>query len=96
MVNSIADSNTIVAIEEFQRRVVKISQTDGRVDPGGKTLKALDAAAGTVFPSPPVGLITVKFSHGNKQPTGVTGLPGASTSATATRYESSVTITASI
>jgi peptidoglycan hydrolase-like protein with peptidoglycan-binding domain len=32
---------TIAAIEEFQRRVVKMSQPDGRVDPGGTTLRML-------------------------------------------------------
>jgi len=33
--------DTIFAIEEFQRRVVRISTPDGRVDPGGRTLRAL-------------------------------------------------------
>src|SRR5262245_34794820 len=32
---------TIGAIEEFQRRKVKMSRPDGRVDPGGPTLRAL-------------------------------------------------------
>lgn len=32
---------TIAAIEEFQRRVVKMSNPDGRVDPNGATLRAL-------------------------------------------------------
>ncbi len=38
---------TIGAIEEFQRRVVRLSRPDGRVDPNGKTLKALNRGAGT-------------------------------------------------
>lgn len=33
--------DTIAAIEDFQRRVVKMTKPDGRVDPGGTTLKAL-------------------------------------------------------
>lgn len=36
---------TISAIEEFQKRVVNLDTPDGRVDPDGKTLKALDAGA---------------------------------------------------
>ncbi len=32
---------TIAAITEFQRRVVKMQEPDGRVDPGGNTLKLL-------------------------------------------------------
>ncbi len=33
----------MAAIEEFQRRVVKMAVPDGRVDPGGKTIRALDS-----------------------------------------------------
>jgi hypothetical protein len=33
---------TIVAIEEFQGRVVKMSKPDGRVDPNGRTLQLLN------------------------------------------------------
>jgi hypothetical protein len=38
---------TIAAIEDFQRRVVKMTRPDGRVDPDGKTFRALtgDTAA---------------------------------------------------
>lgn len=36
---------TIAAIEEFQKRVVKMPRPDGRVDPGGGTLRALSAPA---------------------------------------------------
>jgi uncharacterized protein (TIGR02594 family) len=36
---------TMQAIEDFQRRVVKMVNIDGRVDPGGNTLRALDGAA---------------------------------------------------
>lgn len=34
--------NTIRAIEEFQRHVVRMSSPDGRVDPGGATLRKLN------------------------------------------------------
>lgn len=35
------DSRTINAIEEFQRRILHQKKPDGRVDPGGATLRAL-------------------------------------------------------
>ena len=82
---------TIEAIEEFQRRVVKLSNPDGRVDQNGKTLTALNGSGGPAT-STPVGPINIKVSHGNKQPTGVTGLPGAANTTTATRYESTLTV----
>lgn len=34
-------SETITAIEDFQRQIVKFAHPDGRVDPDGKTLRAL-------------------------------------------------------
>lgn len=37
-----ANQETISAIEEFQKRVVKLINPDGRVDPQGRTLRALD------------------------------------------------------
>jgi uncharacterized protein (TIGR02594 family) len=37
---------TIGAIEEFQRRIVHLSRPDGRVDPGGQTLRALQGQTG--------------------------------------------------
>lgn len=44
---------TIGAIEEFQRRVVKMSQPDGRVDPNGTTLRLLsEGDAALVGPTP--------------------------------------------
>jgi predicted chitinase len=39
--DGIVGMETINAIEEFQRRVLKMSLPDGRVDPGGKTFQAL-------------------------------------------------------
>ena len=44
---------TIGAIEEFQRRVVKMLEPDGRVDPGGSTLRRLN---GEASPGPSLGL----------------------------------------
>ncbi|MBM4005124.1 MAG: peptidoglycan-binding protein [Planctomycetes bacterium] len=41
---------TTDAIEEFQRRVVKLSNPDGRVDPNGKTLTALNGSGGLGLP----------------------------------------------
>lgn len=41
VVNGHIDQKTIEAIEEFQRRIVRFSQPDGRVDPNGKTWRAL-------------------------------------------------------
>lgn len=43
--NGIADDCTIAAIDAFQLQVVKLRTADGRIDPGGRTLKALNAAA---------------------------------------------------
>jgi hypothetical protein len=40
-VNGFVDAQTIALIEEFQKRVIKMSRPDGRVDPGGQTFKAL-------------------------------------------------------
>lgn len=38
-----ANQETIAAIDEFQKRVVRLLNPDGRVDPGGQTLRALDS-----------------------------------------------------
>src|SRR5262245_56246749 len=87
---------TIGAIEEVQRRVVKMSYPDGRADPAGQPILALSApGAGPAPPPPPPpmrGTIQVSFSHRSKLPTGVTGLPGAADKTTNTRYESVVTV----
>lgn len=40
-VNGICDFNTIGVIEAFQRNELKIGSPDGRVDPGGRTLRIL-------------------------------------------------------
>ena len=46
---------TIAAIEEFQRRVVKMTMPDGRVDPDGRTLLALAGNAAAPPPPPAAG-----------------------------------------
>jgi hypothetical protein len=84
---------TTAAIEEFQRRILRMTRPDGRVDPAGATLRALvGEGAAPRGPLPAVATVTVMFQHQGKLPTGVTGLPGAGVTATATRYESSVTV----
>jgi predicted chitinase len=45
--DGVVGPETIAAIEEFQRRVVKMSSPDGRIDPGGATLQALSGQPGT-------------------------------------------------
>jgi len=101
-------SETRGAIEEFQRRVVKMTYPDGRVAPNGRTWQALTGPNGApaqpyipgfpaqpFIPGAPVTTPTsvlLTFRHGSKQPTGVTGLPGADDKATFSRYESSVTV----
>jgi hypothetical protein len=82
---------TITAIEEFQRRAVKMTRPDGRVDPNGATWRALTGTA-TAVPSQPRTPVVVVFQHQGKMPTGVTGLAGAEVKTTASRYESSVTV----
>ncbi len=42
-VDGVVGPRTIAAIEEFQRRVVKIHHPDGRFDPGGRTFTALSS-----------------------------------------------------
>jgi hypothetical protein len=48
-VNGICDGNTIAVIAAFQRNVLKMLKADGRVDPGGRTFRAL---AGESSPVP--------------------------------------------
>lgn len=42
--DGIAGASTVRGIEEFQRRVVRMPNPDGRVDPGGATLRALNSS----------------------------------------------------
>ncbi len=88
---------TKAAIEDFQRRVVKMPHPDGRVDPNGATFKAL--AGDKPLPQKPAGNtapVALVFRHQGKQPTGVTGLAGAKDTKTATRYESLVSVTGGV
>jgi hypothetical protein len=41
-VSAVCDTQTITLIREFQRRVVRLASPDGRVDPGGRTLRTLN------------------------------------------------------
>ena len=83
--------HTVFAIEEFQRRVVGLRSPDGRVDPGGKTLEALNEADVPVPVSPPVPELphtyTLTFKHGGKKPPS-----SVVTGKTADLYESVVTL----
>ena len=44
-VNGVCDAATIAAIEEFQRRILKMARPDGKVDPQGATMAALSPVA---------------------------------------------------
>lgn len=76
---------TIGAIEEFQRRVVRLIPPDGRVDPNGKTLSALNAG---VPPRVVAATFRVVFQHAGKIPENTSASKG-----TDSLYESKVTVT---
>jgi peptidoglycan hydrolase-like protein with peptidoglycan-binding domain len=46
VVDNHAGDYTIKGIREYQRRVVGLARPDGRIDPGGRTWRSLDAGAG--------------------------------------------------
>ena len=46
VVDNHAGNNTIKGIRAYQRRVVGLARPDGRVDPGGRTWRLLDAGTG--------------------------------------------------
>ncbi|SET62833.1 peptidoglycan L-alanyl-D-glutamate endopeptidase CwlK [Nitrosomonas marina] len=48
MINGTCDSNTIDTIIDFQKKVLGFRQPDGRVDPNGKTLLALNDPVSSV------------------------------------------------
>jgi Putative peptidoglycan binding domain len=77
-------SLTIAAIEEFQRRVVGMPLPDGRVDPGGRTLAALNLASPSASPTTS---FRVVFQHQSKTPEDT-----SSTKGTDALYESKVAI----
>jgi hypothetical protein len=52
-VSGLCDAQTILMIEEFQRRVMNLPNPDGRVDPGGRTMTALGGAAGSTSAAEP-------------------------------------------
>lgn len=45
-VDSEAGDITIAAIREYQRQVAGLARPDGRIDPGGRTWRLLDAGTG--------------------------------------------------
>ena len=58
---------TFEAIEEFQRRILKMKKPDGRVDPGGKTWDALSRPpATTPLPGGPVAGAATAFSDAGR------------------------------
>ena len=84
--------HTIFAIETYQRRVVGMSNPDGRVDPNGGTLRSLNEAivSQPVQPvQPGTGTTyTVTIQHGGKVPASAVG----GTKTTNDLYESTLTI----
>jgi predicted chitinase len=66
--NGVMGPDTIAAIEEFQRRVVKMKSPDGRVDPGGATLRALSEHAHGASTSAPKTLAEALAQHGVRSP----------------------------
>jgi hypothetical protein len=75
--DGLVGSQTIGAITDYQKNVVKLSLPDGRVDPGGQTIKALVRNANrSPVPNPPqppaapgTGLFSITFRHSEVVPT---------------------------
>jgi len=70
-VTGVCDSLTIEAITQFQRRVVRLTAADGRIDPGGQTLQALviTASGGTFQPGlGPVAGVAAAPAHAPNTP----------------------------
>jgi predicted chitinase len=66
--DGVVGTDTITAIEEFQRRVVKMNSPDGRVDPGGATFRALDGQAPGAPASSPKTLAEGLTQNGVRSP----------------------------
>ncbi len=57
-VNGVADSRTLEAIEAFQRRVLDQASPDGRIDPRGRTVRALEGGSGSeTAAAAPLGMV---------------------------------------
>src|SRR5215475_11725970 len=52
LLNGVCDDATIAAITEFQRRILHFNFPDGRVDPDGRTFRALTGATAAPKPHP--------------------------------------------
>ena len=46
VVDNVAGDITIEGIREYQRQVVGLARPDGRIEPGGRTWRLLDAGTG--------------------------------------------------
>ena len=57
---------TIAAIRKFQKQIVGLSNPDGRVDPGGRTIGALNATAGGGGDADPDQLSGADWRHANQ------------------------------
>jgi len=79
-------ANTENAIVEFQLRVLRMSSPDGRVDPAGKTLAALNQGGPATAPAD--GTWRITFQHHSKTPALTSAAKG-----TGGLYESTVTVT---
>ena len=56
LVDNDSGDNTIEGIREYQRQVVGLATPDGRIDPGGRTWRLLDAGTGVPAPAPTVAI----------------------------------------
>ncbi len=68
VVSGQCDPQTIAMIDEFQSRVLRVFQPDGKVDPGGKTLKALNGESVPVADQPTAGATGEPTLTGNALP----------------------------
>ena len=98
-VDGVNGPRTIGAIEYFQSRVLGFSRPDGRVDPKGKTIAALNRGTQSSdnlwFFDRPVGTpgqLTVTFKHGNIAPRDLEGDLTDTSGAAGGLYESKVIV----
>jgi hypothetical protein len=75
--DGICGKKTIATITKFQVEVVGIAKPDGRVDPGGRTIKILERASGGISQVPLVASVGIKVNRtakatNNQSPINVT------------------------
>src|SRR3954469_7930772 len=93
-----SQSNTVRAIENFQKQQAGMSRPDCRIDVNGNTWKKLVAVSGPVAPKKPaktIGLITLTAAHGGKIPTG-TKFKVPTPATAGGLYESTFTLTGAL